>query len=226
MQLVHRHVEPVGRLAALAGGVLDHEVLPGGAGDRPGHQFDVAADAVLLVHHRVARLKFERIDLVLAPGRHLAGRLVGVALAGQVGRGEHGQADRGQQEAVAQLGDAHHDHVGGQRVAGVEHRRQVGSLENLEHPVGQTRRIGDQDGVLAGPGGFGDRGDGGLGVTAPDRRLPGVDGEAGDPRSAGAAAGCDQVADGGSLGFRVLPHPGALAGGDCGGVVDVAAAER
>ena len=84
VQRVHRHVEPVGRLAALGRGVLDHQVLPDRAGHAALHHLDVAADPVRGVHDRVAGGQLERVDLVLAADRHLAAGLVGGALPGQV----------------------------------------------------------------------------------------------------------------------------------------------
>ena len=54
VELVGRHEQPVGRVAALGGGVLDQEVLAGRALDLALDHLDVAADAVLLVHDEVA----------------------------------------------------------------------------------------------------------------------------------------------------------------------------
>ena len=91
VELVGRHVEPVGRAAALGGAVLEHEVLAGRALHLALLHLDVAADAVLLVHDVVAGLELERVDLLLAAGRHLAHVLGGRALAGEVVAGEHGE---------------------------------------------------------------------------------------------------------------------------------------
>ena len=107
VERVGRHVEPVGRLAALGGAVLDHQVLAGRALHRALHHLDVAADAVLLVHDVVAGLELERVDLVLAPGRHLAHVLGGRALAGQVVAGEHRQAQRLVDEPVLERPGGH-----------------------------------------------------------------------------------------------------------------------
>ena len=51
VELVHRHEQPVGGLPALGRRVLDDEVLARRTLHDALHQLDVAADAVLLVHH-------------------------------------------------------------------------------------------------------------------------------------------------------------------------------
>ena len=83
VELVGGHVEPVAGLAALAGRVLDHQVLAGGAGDGALHHLDVPADAVLLVHDEVAGPQLQRVDHVAAPRRHPAHVLGRRALAGR-----------------------------------------------------------------------------------------------------------------------------------------------
>ena len=83
VERVGRHVEPVRRAAALGGAVLEHEVLAGRALHLALLHLDEAADAVLLVHDVVAGLELERVDLLLAPGRHLAHVLGGGPLAGR-----------------------------------------------------------------------------------------------------------------------------------------------
>ena len=138
VELVGRHVEPVGGLAALGGAVLQDEVLPGRALHLALLHLDVAADAVLLVHDVVAGLELERVDLLLAPGRHLAHVLGGRALAGQVVAGEHRQAEAGVDEPVLQGGggDVHQPALGlvVERLD-VAHRDVV-LLEHLDHPLG------------------------------------------------------------------------------------------
>ena len=139
VQRVHRHVEPVARLAALGGGVLDHQVLPDRAGDAALHHLHVPADAVLVVHHRVAGGELQRVDRVLAPDRHLAGGLVGGALPGQVAGGEHGQLDRVGDEAVRQIAGDHGRHAAaaGASSSRVQDADRVLVLgQHLRHPVG------------------------------------------------------------------------------------------
>ena len=97
VERVGGHVEPVGRVAALGGAVLEDEVLA----DRAVHlallHLHEPADAVLLVDDEVAGLELERVDLLLAPGRHLAhvargGLLPGDVLAGEDRSGRGGRA--------------------------------------------------------------------------------------------------------------------------------------
>ena len=169
VERVHRHVEPVARLAALGRRVLDHQVLADGAGHGALHHLDVAADPVLAVHDRVAGAQLERVDLVLAAGRHLAARLVGGALAGQVGGGEHGQLDRLGQEAVGQLaGDDGADARLAGRSSSVDQRpdRQLVLGEHLGHPVAGALALGDQHDPPAVAEPLGDVVDRRLGVAA------------------------------------------------------------
>jgi len=169
MQLVHRHEQPVTGVTAPAGRVLEDEVLPGGAGDGALHHLDVAADAVLLVHDRITRGEFQRVDLVLPAGRHLAGGLVDLPLPGQVGGGEHRHPDRLGPEPVPQVGD-HHAHQAGGRWAGQvigQRGGDVGAGENLAHPLGQALGVGRQDDPIRPPHGRGNRGEGSLGVASP-----------------------------------------------------------
>ena len=85
VERVGRHVEPVGGLAALGGAVLEDEVLAGRALHLALLHLDEAADAVLLVDDVVAGLELERVDLLLAPGRHPA-HVAGGRRAGRTGR--------------------------------------------------------------------------------------------------------------------------------------------
>ena len=62
VELIGRHEQTVRRLAALARGVLEDEVLALRTGHRALHHVDVLADAVLLVDDEVARLEAERVD--------------------------------------------------------------------------------------------------------------------------------------------------------------------
>ena len=89
VERVGRHVEPVGRLAAPSdGAVLQDEVLAGRAVHLALPHLHEAADAVLLVDDVVAGLELERVDLLLAPGRHLAHVARGGLLPGDVLAGE------------------------------------------------------------------------------------------------------------------------------------------
>ena len=147
VQRVHRHIEPVGRLAALGRGVLDHQILPDRAGHAALHHLDVAADPVRGVYDGVAGDQLERIDLVLAADRHLAAGLVGGALPGQVGRGEDSELDRLGEEAVDQLpGDDGAD--AGLRDAvhpGQRTDRQLPLGEHLGEPFAGALALGHQD---------------------------------------------------------------------------------
>jgi len=63
------HEQPITWVAPLAGRVLDHQVLPGGAAGGALHQVDVLADAVLGVDDIVAGLERHRVDGVASAGR-------------------------------------------------------------------------------------------------------------------------------------------------------------
>ena len=105
VELVGGHVEPVAGLAALARGVLEHEVLAGGAGDGALHHLDEAPDAVLLVHDEVAGPQLERVDLVAPPRRHpphvLGRRARPAGRPGEVGLGDDGEPRCRREEAAA-----------------------------------------------------------------------------------------------------------------------------
>ena len=92
VERVGRHVEPVGRVAALGGAVLEDEVLPDGAVHLALLHLHEPADAVLLVHDEVAGLELERVDLLLAPRRHLAHVAGGGLLPGDVLAGDDAPA--------------------------------------------------------------------------------------------------------------------------------------
>ena len=57
VELIGRNVESIGRLPALAGGVLEYEVFTCRVSDSALHHLDVLADAMLLVHHEVTDLQ-------------------------------------------------------------------------------------------------------------------------------------------------------------------------
>ena len=100
VERVGRHEEPVGRVAALGGAVLQDEVLAHRAVHLALPHLHEPADAVLLVHDEVAGLELERVDLLLAPRRHLAHVARGGLLAGDVLAGEDHQAGALEDEAV------------------------------------------------------------------------------------------------------------------------------
>ena len=62
VKLIGRHVETIGRLAALARGVFEYQVLASGITDGALHHLDVLAHAMLLVHDEVACLQRQRIN--------------------------------------------------------------------------------------------------------------------------------------------------------------------
>ncbi|GAA2807547.1 hypothetical protein GCM10020219_094230 [Nonomuraea dietziae] len=130
VELVGRHVE------AVALGVLDDEVLAGGALHGALDHLDVAADSVLLVHDVVADPELERVDHVAPPARQPAHVLGAGLLPHQVEMGEDGEL--GRDEAVLdQPGADVHDLGLGRRV---QVSRQAGghvhALEQLDHPLG------------------------------------------------------------------------------------------
>src|SRR6476469_8585302 len=101
VERVARDEQPIGRLAALAGRVLQDEVLAGGARDGALRPLDDARDAVLLVDDEVAGPQLQRVDDVAPPRRHPPHVLGALARgAGEVGLGQHRQADAGRQEAA------------------------------------------------------------------------------------------------------------------------------
>ena len=134
-------------MAALARGVLEHEVLAGGAGDGALHHLDEPAHTVLLVHDEVAGAQLEGVDLVAAPRRHpphVLGRGARAAgRAGEVGLGDDGEAGLGRQEAGADgaRGDgdetAHRVGLDGDQAA-----RGVVLGEHLGDALGQAGALG------------------------------------------------------------------------------------
>ena len=133
-------VEPVRRSAALAGAVLEDEVLADRAGDLALLHLDEPADAVLLVDDVVAGGELERVDLALAAGRHPAHVAGGRALAGDVLAGEQDQPVGLVDEAVGERATGHRDHVGRGRV--LEHVDQPGRdvelAERLDGALGRA----------------------------------------------------------------------------------------
>ena len=116
VQLVGGDEQPVRRLAAFAGCVLDHQVLPGRAAHSALHHLHVAAHTVLFVHHVVAGGQGERVHRSAPPGRHLAsGRRFG-RCPPDIGLREQGHRRARHRESV---GERRHGHSGfsGQCVA-------------------------------------------------------------------------------------------------------------
>ena len=107
VERVGRDEEPVGRVAALGGAVLQDEVLAHRAVHLALPHLHEPADAVLLVDDEVAGLELERVDLLLAPRRHLAHVAGGGLLPGDVLAGDDDQAGVVDDQAVgeAALGD-------------------------------------------------------------------------------------------------------------------------
>ena len=148
VQLVGRHVQPVRRLAPPAWRVLDDQVLPGGAGRRPRRHLHVPADAVLLVHHVVARLELQRVDAAAPPARHpphVPGRRQPGRMPGQVALGEQGQLRGRPHEPVLDPGRRHVGHTGlGRLVHVLQPGADLLAAEHLGQPLGRPVALGDQ----------------------------------------------------------------------------------
>ncbi len=173
VELVHRHVQPVVRLVALAGCVVDDQILAGRAGDGALYELDIAPDTVVLVDDGVAGAQLERVDLLLAAARQAASGLVGGLLPGKVGGGVEAQADRVETQPMGEggCGDRHQSRP--QRVVEVLDLRGTDPVlgEHLEQAGGEAVALGGQDDLES----LGDRCaqviDGRLHVAAP--RLDG-----------------------------------------------------
>ena len=164
---LHRHVEPVAGRAALAGRVLDHQVLaPRGAvaaAHLPLDHLDEPADAVLVVDDQVAGLEGERVDLVAA---------LGVAGLG---------ARRGTESVAGEVGFGDDDEVAG-RPVGAAGEREPGVQDRL---VDRHESVGGLGSRLRGGGG-----DLGLGQAFQDAG----DGAVAGDHHRGPAAGADERA--------------------------------
>ena len=176
VELVGRHVEPVGRLAALARGVLDDEVLAGRAADGALDHLDEPAHPVLLVHDVVTRAQRKGVDLVAATGRHTphvaGGALAG--LAGEVQLGDDGELRRLQQEPAAERPRGQVDPPG-RELGRVGRCGDVVVGEDLADALGQAGALGDdQDGPAVGDPRL-DGGDGRFGVAAEGRDVGGAE---------------------------------------------------
>ncbi len=140
LELVGRDEDPVAGLALLARRELEDEVLAGRALHRALHHLDVARDAVLLVHDRVAGAQLHRVDGVLAPARHPLADVLGPrpAGAGQVALGQQDRleqvaAEAGLEAAGRQVDDA------GVGAALVDPGRDLGVLEQLVQALRRGR---------------------------------------------------------------------------------------
>jgi hypothetical protein len=148
VQLVGRHVQPVRRLAPPARGVLDHQVLAGGARRGPRGHLHVPADAMLLVHHVVAGLELQRVDAA-APSAghppHVPGRGQPGRVPGQVALGEQGDLRGGPDEAVLDPGRGHVGDAGLGRLGDVlQPGADVLATQHLGQPLGRPVTLGNQ----------------------------------------------------------------------------------
>ncbi len=146
VQGVGRHEQPVAGLALLGRGVLDDQVLALAAVDGAPHHLDVAAHAVLLVHHEVAGGQLDRVDRVAPPGRHPGLVQRGdPALAGEVGLGEDGQLQLGRDQAGLEVAGGDGDHAGLELVdAGHHPGRDAGTVQPLQRALGAAVAGEDQ----------------------------------------------------------------------------------
>ena len=176
LELVGGHEQAVARLAPLAGGVLEDEVLAGGARDRALHHLDVAADAVLVVDDRVARLELQRVDGVAPPRRHLLARVLAAeaARAGEVGLGEHDGAQQRALEADVEAAGGDGDDARRGRAVERLHEpgRDVGGAQDLDAALGRPVPLGGVDHRPALGEPAPDVLDGPLGLAAVRGRLP------------------------------------------------------
>ena len=169
--------QPVPGLAALAGRVLDHEVLAGRAADRALDHLDVPADTVLLVHDEVPGAQLQRVDdgaPAAGQAPHVLGR--GPA-AGDVGLGEQGDPQPLGDEPVLDAGGGDVDDGRLRRLVDGrgEPRRHVGGRQHLDHPLGRAGALGG--GHHPPPGGdeVAQVGEGLLGLAAVAGHLAGTD---------------------------------------------------
>ena len=149
VELVGRHVQPVRRLTALAGRVLDDQVLPGRAGRGPAGHLHVPADTVLLVHHVVARGQLQRVDATAPPARHPA-HVLGAGPAARLSRQvvfcQDGELDGRPGEPVLQQAGRHirHARLGRSRQllhAGAE----TFAAQHLGQPLRRAVPLGHED---------------------------------------------------------------------------------
>ena len=181
VQLVARHVQPVRRLTPPARRVLDHQVLPGGAGRGPRGHLHVPADAVLLVHHVVAGLELQRVDATAPPAGHPAhvpGRGQPGRVPGQVALGEQGDLRGGPDEAVLDPGRGHVGDAGLGRLGDVlQPGADVLATQHLGQPLGGPVTLGNQHDAPALGQPVAHVGEHPAGITAIRRRQRSIDPE-------------------------------------------------
>ena len=145
VELVGRHVQPVGRLAPLAGRVLDHQVFPDRALDAAAGHLLVPADAVLLVHDVVTGGELERVDAATPAAGHPPPLPRSGMLADQVGLGEHGQPHGLPGEPVRDQRRRHARHSRLRRGRQVtEPRAEALTAEHLGQALRRAMALGDQ----------------------------------------------------------------------------------
>ncbi len=170
IELISRDVQAVGGLAALARGVLEHQVLAHRTGDGALSHLHITADAVLVVDHEVAGLQRQRIQRLTALARHLGdGR---TDRAGQVALCDQRQTvDR---EAVTEPALDDVDSRGQWRITG-EPGGDVEGPELLGEALRRPRGTHDHDHRNA-------TGERGLGVPGQCRHIPAIGGRGLQPR--------------------------------------------
>ena len=156
VQGIGRGEQPVARLAPLAWRVLDDQVFAIGAVDGALDHLHVAADAVLFVHHVVARTQFQRVDRVAPPARHLPHVLCGgTSSTTDVRAGDDGQPATIVDESVLHAAHREEDVAGhGSGVHPVDHPHpETRVAQHLGGPLGRPVPLEDEHGppTLAGP---------------------------------------------------------------------------
>ena len=149
MQLADRHVE------GGAVGVLQLHQLGFAFAQAHGHQADVAADAVLFVHHRIAGLDFGQVAQhgVGTGARALAAGMAARHVLVELGFSDHGDAGVGQHEAGIERGHGQRQrHAAGEEFRPVVHRARLDAvlLQELMHGFAAAQAFHrDQDALLA-----------------------------------------------------------------------------
>ncbi len=145
IKLIGRHVEPVGRLAAPAGRVLDDQVLPDRALDAAAGHLQVPPHAVLLMHDVVAPRELERVDTAAAPARHPPGVPRAGVLSRDVRLGQHGKPHRLPGEPVRKEPGRHARHSRLRRLVEVaEPGAEALPAKHLGQPLRRAMAFGNQ----------------------------------------------------------------------------------